>query len=131
LCETSDILESQYRHIPTADSPVTYPLKPHKIAATSIPLAAGAERYYRKSIFSRRLPSLQIHKRLSCLQEAHDECRRQTIELLVASMSGTAEMVADELAQEIKSRGLTARIICIEKAKLPCSRNIKRSLSAR
>jgi MioC protein len=42
----------------------------------------------------------------------------QTIVLLVASMSGTAEMVADELAQEIKSRGLTARIIGMEKAKL-------------
>jgi MioC protein len=42
----------------------------------------------------------------------------QTIVLLVASMSGTAEMVADELAQELKSRGLTARIIGMEKAKL-------------
>jgi uncharacterized protein len=51
LCETPDILESQYRHIPPADSPVTYPLLPHKIAATSIPLAAGAERYYRENGF--------------------------------------------------------------------------------
>ena len=47
LCETPEILESQYRHIPPTDSPVTYPLQPQKIAATSIPLAAGAERYYR------------------------------------------------------------------------------------
>jgi len=56
LCETSDILESQYRHIPPADSPVTYPLKPHKIAATSIPLAAGAERYYREKHFLKAPP---------------------------------------------------------------------------
>jgi uncharacterized protein len=48
LCETPDILESQYRHIPPKDSPVTYPLQPKKIAATSIPLAKGAERYYRE-----------------------------------------------------------------------------------
>lgn len=48
LCETPEILESQYRHIPPKDSPVTYPLQPRKIAATSIPLAAGAERYYRE-----------------------------------------------------------------------------------
>jgi uncharacterized protein len=51
LCETSEILESQYRHIPPADSPVTYPLKPHKIAATPIPLCPGAERYYRENKF--------------------------------------------------------------------------------
>jgi len=56
LCETSDLLESQYRHIPPADSPVTYPLKPHKIAATSIPLAAGAERYYREHQFLKAPP---------------------------------------------------------------------------
>jgi TRAP-type uncharacterized transport system substrate-binding protein len=48
LCETSDILESQYRHLPPANSPVTYPLQPRKIARTSIPLAAGAARYYRE-----------------------------------------------------------------------------------
>ena len=42
----------------------------------------------------------------------------QTIVFLVASMSGTAEMVADELAQEIKSQGLTTRIIDMEKAKI-------------
>jgi hypothetical protein len=48
LCETPELLESQYRHIPPKDSPVTYPLQPRKIAATSIPLAAGAERYYRQ-----------------------------------------------------------------------------------
>jgi hypothetical protein len=48
LCETTDLLESQYRHIPRQDSPVTYPLEPRKIAATSIPLAPGAQRYYRE-----------------------------------------------------------------------------------
>ena len=48
LCETPEILEAQYRHIPPKDSPVTYPLQPRKIAATPIPLAAGAERYYRE-----------------------------------------------------------------------------------
>jgi uncharacterized protein len=47
LCETPELLESQYRHIPAKDSPVTYPLKPRKIAATPIPLAKGAEEYYR------------------------------------------------------------------------------------
>lgn len=48
LCETPELLESQYRHIPPKDSPVTYPLKPDKIAATPIPLASGAMRYYRE-----------------------------------------------------------------------------------
>jgi uncharacterized protein len=48
LCETPEILENQYRHIPPKDSPVTYPLEPRKMAATSIPLAKGAERYYRQ-----------------------------------------------------------------------------------
>jgi uncharacterized protein len=56
LCETPEILESQYRHIPPADSPVTYPLQPQKIAATSIPLAAGAERYYREHHFLQSVP---------------------------------------------------------------------------
>ena len=42
LCETPEILESQYRHIPPKDSPVTYPLRPRKIATTPIPLAIGA-----------------------------------------------------------------------------------------
>jgi len=48
LCETPELLENQYRHIPPKDSPVTYPLKPQKIAATPIPLAQGAESYYRE-----------------------------------------------------------------------------------
>ncbi len=49
LCETPELLENQYRHIPPRDSPVTWPLQPRKIATTPIPLAAGAERYYRQS----------------------------------------------------------------------------------
>lgn len=48
LCETPEILESQYRHLPPKDSPVTYPLRPRKIAAAPIPLAEGAARYYRE-----------------------------------------------------------------------------------
>jgi hypothetical protein len=46
LCETTDLLESQYRHIPPVDSPITYPLQPRKIATTSIPQASGAKQYY-------------------------------------------------------------------------------------
>ena len=43
----------------------------------------------------------------------------QTIALMVASMSGTAEMVATtELAQEIKNQGLAARISGMENANL-------------
>ncbi len=42
----------------------------------------------------------------------------QSIVLLVASMSGTAEMVADEMAQEIKGRGLAARVINMENAQI-------------
>jgi MioC protein len=42
----------------------------------------------------------------------------ETIVLLVASMSGTAEMVADEMAQEIKRRGLIARVINMERANI-------------
>jgi hypothetical protein len=51
LCETPELLENQYRHLAPTDSPVTYPLKPQKIAATSIPLAPGAERYFRENAF--------------------------------------------------------------------------------
>jgi hypothetical protein len=47
MCETTGLLENQYRHIPPKDSPVTYPLQPRKIARTAIPLHPGAERYYR------------------------------------------------------------------------------------
>ena len=46
ICETTEILERQYRHLPVEHSPVTYPLVPEKIARTSIPLHPGARRYY-------------------------------------------------------------------------------------
>lgn len=46
LCETRDTIESQYRHLPPKDSPLTYPLEPRKIAATALPLNDGARRYY-------------------------------------------------------------------------------------
>ncbi len=49
MCETKEVLERQYRHIPSERSPVTWPLDPVKIAATSIPLHPGAARYYRNA----------------------------------------------------------------------------------
>jgi TRAP transporter TAXI family solute receptor len=47
MCERRETIERAYRHIPPERSAVTYPLVPAKIAATSIPLHPGAERYYR------------------------------------------------------------------------------------
>ena len=47
MCEKRAALERMYRHIPPERSPVTYPLEPKKIAATSIALHPGAARYYR------------------------------------------------------------------------------------
>jgi TRAP-type uncharacterized transport system substrate-binding protein len=47
MCETKEILERQYRHLPPDRSSVTWPLDPKKIADTSIPLHPGAARYYR------------------------------------------------------------------------------------
>ena len=46
LCETTDTIEAQYRHLAPENSPVTYPLEPRKIARTSVPLHPGAKRYY-------------------------------------------------------------------------------------
>lgn len=46
ICETAEILERQYRHLPVEHSPVTYPLVPEKIARTALPLHPGALRYY-------------------------------------------------------------------------------------
>lgn len=45
--ETRETIESQYRHIPPKDSPLTYPLVPARMARTSIPLHPGAARYWR------------------------------------------------------------------------------------
>ncbi len=49
ICETPEILERQYRHLPVEHSPVTYPLDPTKMSKTSLPLHPGAERYYREA----------------------------------------------------------------------------------
>ncbi|MCW5774272.1 MAG: hypothetical protein KIT16_21700 [Rhodospirillaceae bacterium] len=49
LCEGTEVIEAQYRHIPPADSPLTYPLVPRRMAQTAIPLHPGAERYYREN----------------------------------------------------------------------------------
>ena len=37
-CNTTDIIERQYRHLPPDISPLTYPLVPKKIAASALPL---------------------------------------------------------------------------------------------
>lgn len=50
-CNTTEIIERQYRHLPPQHSPLTYPLDPRKIARTAIPLHPGAERYYREGGF--------------------------------------------------------------------------------
>ncbi|MTD53315.1 TAXI family TRAP transporter solute-binding subunit [Amycolatopsis pithecellobii] len=46
LGETREVLESQYRHLPSERSPVTYPLDPVAIGRTPVPLHPGAARYY-------------------------------------------------------------------------------------
>ena len=48
-CNTADIIERQYRHLPPQHSPLTYPLDPKKIATTPIPLHPGAARYYEEA----------------------------------------------------------------------------------
>lgn len=49
LCETRESIERTYAHIPPERSPLTYPLVPAKMARPSLPLHAGAERYYREA----------------------------------------------------------------------------------
>jgi uncharacterized protein len=46
LGETREVLERQYRHIPSERSPVTYPLDPVAMGRTPVPLHPGAARYY-------------------------------------------------------------------------------------
>ena len=53
LVETRHMLEGQYKHIPPAKSPLTYPLEPAKMAKTPVPLHDGAEEYYSKADFQR------------------------------------------------------------------------------
>ena len=47
-CNTQEIIERQYRHLPVNISPLTYPILPEKVAQTAIPLHPGAARYYRE-----------------------------------------------------------------------------------
>jgi hypothetical protein len=47
-CNTQEIIERQYRHIPVQNSPLTYPILPEKVAKSPIPLHPGAARYYRE-----------------------------------------------------------------------------------
>ena len=49
LVETRGRIEQQFRHIPPERSPLTYPLDPVAMARTSLPLHAGARRYYEQS----------------------------------------------------------------------------------
>lgn len=44
--ETGAALEAQYRHMPPAHSPVSYPLDPVQMGRTRVPLHPGAARYY-------------------------------------------------------------------------------------
>jgi uncharacterized protein len=46
VLETSEVLESQYRHIPVRASPLAYPITPEKLADTRIPLHPGAAGCY-------------------------------------------------------------------------------------
>jgi len=46
LGETREQLERQYSHLPPERSPVTYPLDPHAMGVTPIPLHPGAAGYY-------------------------------------------------------------------------------------
>ncbi|WP_194924341.1 hypothetical protein [Catenulispora pinisilvae] len=46
LGETREVIEKQYRHLPAARSPITYPLDPVTMGKTPVPLHPGAARYY-------------------------------------------------------------------------------------
>jgi TRAP-type uncharacterized transport system substrate-binding protein len=46
LVETRETLERQFKHIPPQYSPLSYPLDPVQMARPSLPLHAGARRYY-------------------------------------------------------------------------------------
>ncbi len=49
LVETREAIERQYRHIPPARSPLSYPLVPKKMAKAPIPLHPGARRYFEEA----------------------------------------------------------------------------------
>ena len=46
LGETRAIIEAQYAHLPPERSPITYPLQPHAMGVTPVPLHPGAAHYY-------------------------------------------------------------------------------------
>ncbi|MFF1379660.1 TAXI family TRAP transporter solute-binding subunit [Streptomyces sp. NPDC058308] len=46
LGETRHIIEGQYRHLSPERSPITYPLDPHAMGRSPVPLHPGAARYY-------------------------------------------------------------------------------------
>ena len=47
VVETRGKLEAQYKHIPPAQSPLSYPLDPKAMTQTPFPLHAGAQAYYK------------------------------------------------------------------------------------
>lgn len=49
LVETRHLIEAQYKHIPSAQSPLTHPLEPKKMCQTPIPLHPGAREYYSRA----------------------------------------------------------------------------------
>lgn len=57
LVERRDGIERQYRHLPPQRSPLSYPLEPDRMARTSVPLHAGAARYFEQARVGGRLPT--------------------------------------------------------------------------
>lgn len=58
LVETRDLLEGQYKHLKPEKSPLTYPLDPEKMSQSPLPLHDGAQEYYSKADFSKKLKLL-------------------------------------------------------------------------
>lgn len=48
-CNTTEVIERQYRHLPPEFSPLSYPIVPKNVATTAIPLHPGAAHYYREA----------------------------------------------------------------------------------
>jgi TRAP-type uncharacterized transport system substrate-binding protein len=57
LVETRAAIERQFRHLPPRRSPLSYPLVPEHMAATSIPLHPAARRYYQDTGIAVGAPS--------------------------------------------------------------------------
>jgi uncharacterized protein len=49
LCETADLFERQYRHLPVRNSPLDYPITPERLAEVAIPLHDAAAAYYERT----------------------------------------------------------------------------------